>query len=71
MADPNTTQDRKQGAGAYDTSGTGDGEKMPSKVGVYERPANAGRSGGMNMMNLVIGLLLLLIVLFVVWQVIT
>jgi len=69
MADPNTTQDRKQGAGAYDAGGAGDGEKMTSKVGVYDRPANAGRGGGMNMMNLVIGLILLLIIGFVVWQV--
>lgn len=68
MADPDPSQEREQGASSYSTGETSD--KIPSKVGVYDRPENAGRGGGLNTMSLIVGLILLLIIGFVVWRVV-
>lgn len=67
MAEPETKRDRT-GAGATDTGTTG--EARP-RVGVYDRPEGAGKRGGMNTMTLLIGVILLIVLGAIVWNLFT
>jgi hypothetical protein len=70
MAEPETKRDRT-GAGAYNAADTGTtGEARPT-VGVYDRPEGAGKRGGMNTMTLLIGVILLIVLGAIVWNLFT
>lgn len=70
MAEPETKRDRT-GAGAYDAADTGTTGEARPRVGVYDRPEGAGKRGGMNTMTLLIGVILLIVLGAIVWNLFT